>query len=72
MTVACNEMKSGISEAKAYERFGRRCEHTCYIRLGTILSGSLQKSSEGMTKLLLDEAAEAMEDRRQLAKKMGE
>lgn len=72
MTVACNEMKSGISEAKAYERFGRRCEHTCYIRLGTILSGSLQKSSEGMTKLLLDEAAEAMEERRQLAKKMGE
>ena len=72
MVTACNEMKSGISEAKAYERFGRRCEHTCYIRLGTILSGGLQKSAEGMTDLLLEEAKEAMEERRQLAKKMGE
>ena len=72
MVIACNEMKSGIPEARAYERFGRRCEQTCYIRLGTILSGSLQKSSEGMTNLLLQEAEEAMEERRQLAKKMGE
>ena len=72
MVTACNEMKSGIPEAKAYERFGRRCEHTCYIRLGTILSGGLQKSAEGMTDLLLEEAKEAMEERRQLAKKMGE
>lgn len=72
MVVACNEMKSGIPESKAYERFGRRCEQTCYIRLGTILSGSLQKSAEGMTDLLLKEAEEAMEERRQMAKKMGE
>lgn len=72
MVVACNEMKSGIPEAKAYERFGRRCEQTCYIRLGTILSGSLQKSAEGMTDLLLKEAEEAMVERRQMAKKMGE
>lgn len=72
MVVACNEMKSGIAEARAYERFGRRCEETCYVRLGTILSGSLQKSSEGMTDLLLQESEEAMEERRQLAKKIGE
>lgn len=72
MVAACNEMKSGIAEARAYERFGRRCEQTCYVRLGTILSGGLQKSSEGMTELLLNEAEEAMEDRRQLAKKLGE
>ena len=72
MVIACNEMKSGIPEAKAYERFGRRCEQNCYVRLGTILSGSLQKSAEGMTDLLLDEAEEAMEERRQMAKKMGE
>ena len=69
MVAACNEMRSGIAEARAYERFGRRCEQTCYVRLGTILSGGLQKSSEGMTELLLNEAEEAMEDRRQLAKK---
>lgn len=72
MVITCNEMKSGIAEARAYERFGRRCEQNCYIRLGTILSGSLQKSSEGMTDLLLRESEEAMEERRQLAKKMGE
>ncbi|MGN0355014.1 MAG: hypothetical protein ACI4EI_08050 [Muricoprocola sp.] len=72
MLAACNEMKSGIPEAKAYERFGRRCGESCYIKLGTTLSGSLQKSSEGLRELLLEEAVSALEDRRQLAKKLGE
>lgn len=72
MLYACNEMKSGISEARAYENFGRRCGLTTYIRLGTTLAGGLQKSAEGITSLLLREAEEAMEDRRLLARKMGE
>lgn len=72
MVITCNEMKSGIAEARAYERFGRRCEQTCYVRLGSMLSGGLQKSSEGMTDLLLQESEEAMEERRKLARKMGE
>lgn len=72
MLAACNEMHSGIAEAKAYENFGRRCGETCYIRLGSTLSGGLQKSAEGMTALLLEEADAAMEERRQLARKLGE
>lgn len=72
MLYACNEMKSGVPEAKAYENFGRRCKETRYVRLGSILAGGLQKSAEGMTTLLLKEAEQAMEERRLLARKLGE
>ena len=72
MLSACHEMQSGTSEAKAYENFGRRCGETCYIRLGSVLSSGLQKSAEGITELLLKESVNAMEERRQLAKKLGE
>lgn len=72
MLAACYEMKSGISEGQAYENFGRRCGETCYIRLGTTLAGNLQKGSQGLTRLLWDEAATAMDERRQLARKLGE
>ncbi len=72
MLYACNEMNSGISEARAYENFGRRCRQSCYVRLGTTLAGGLQKSAEGITNILLKEADQSMEDRRLLARKMGE
>ncbi len=72
MLYACNEMKSGVSEARAYENFGRRCGTTSYVRLGSTLAGGLQKSAEGITTLLLKESEEAMEDRRLLARKIGE
>lgn len=72
MLAVCNEMSSGLSEAKAYESFGRKCEAPCYVRLGTMLSGGLQKSANGMTAILLEESREALKERRQLAKKIGE
>lgn len=72
MVAACNEMKSGVSEVQAYENFGQRCGETPYIRLGSTLAGNLQKGSQGLTDMLRKEAADAMEARRQMAKKMGE
>lgn len=72
MLVACYEMKSGISEVQAYENFGKRCGQKLYVKLGATLAGNLQKGSQGLTKLLEEEALEAMDERRQLAKKLGE
>ncbi len=72
MLAACNEMKSGISEAQAYENFGRRCGETQYVKLGTVLAGNLEKGAQGLTKLLQEEAAVALDERRQLARKLGE
>lgn len=72
MLVSCYEMQSGVAERKAYENFGKRCKENCYVRFGTILSSGLQKGAQGLTGVLLDEAQNALEVRRQLAKKLGE
>lgn len=68
----CREMDSGITEAACYENFGRRCDIQAYIRLGALLSQNLRKGTKGMTQLLRAESAQAFEDRKANAKKLGE
>lgn len=68
----CYEMESGISEAQAYERFGKRCQLPEYIRLGSVLSQNLKKGAKGLTSLLEEEAEASMNDRRNHARKIGE
>ncbi len=72
MRRACYEMKSGVPEARAYENFGRRCGGNAYVKLGTMLSSNLQKGSQGLADILQEEAQQSMEERRQMAKKLGE
>ena len=72
MDLACHEMRSGIAEAEAYDRFGKRCQLPEYIRLGSLLSQNLKKGSKGLTQLLEREASEAMTQRKSQARKMGE
>lgn len=68
----CREMESGVSEAEAYERFGRRCGLPEYIRLGSVLSQNLKKGARGLTVLLEEEAVSSMTDRKNNARKLGE
>lgn len=68
----CNEMRSGVPEAQAYENFGKRCRLSEYIRLGSVLSQNLKKGSQGLAAILEAQAAQSMEERRSLAKKLGE
>lgn len=68
----CYEMESGISEAQAYERFGKRCQLPEYIRLGSVLSQNLKKGSKGLTSLLEEEAQASMNERKNHARKIGE
>ncbi len=68
----CYEMQSGISEAEAYERFGRRCQLPEYIRLGSVLSQNLKKGARGLTSLLETEAVASMTERKNNAKKLSE
>lgn len=72
MLISYHEMQSGVSEARAYENFGRRCGEAGYLKLGMLLSGNLQKGAEGLVKLLQEEAVYSMEERRQIAKRLGE
>lgn len=69
---ACYEMQSGIPEAEAYERFGRRCQLPEYVRLGSYLSQNLKKGSRGLTDFLTKEAESSLEERKNHARKIGE
>lgn len=72
ITCACREMQSGIPEAQAYERFGRRCQLPEYIRLGSVLSQNLRKGAKGLTALLESEAESSLNERKNHARKIGE
>ena len=72
MLFACGEMKSGVPESTAYENFGRRCGLPQYIKLGSLLSQNLKKGSKGLASILEKEAASSMEERQNMARKLGE
>ena len=66
------EMQSGIPEAECYERFARRCEILPYMKMGALLAQNLRKGSKGIAEMLTMEAVEAMEERKNRAKRLGE
>lgn len=72
MAAAMYRIRGGIPEGECYEEFGARCREPAYRRFGLLLSQNLRKGSGGLADLLEREAAEAFEDRKKLAKKLGE
>lgn len=72
MRYTCNEMQSGITEVEAYERFGKRCGISVYMKFGALLAQNLKKGTKGMADLLRNEAAQAFENRKSRAKRLGE
>lgn len=72
MKRTCHEMDSKATEAESYENFGRRCDVQVYVRFGALLSQNLRKGTKGLTQLLKLEAIQAFEERKALAKRLGE
>lgn len=72
MLLTIYEMESGVVQAKAYERFGRRCRIPCYNKLSTMLSQNIRKGAANLPLLLKEEAADAFEERKHTARKLGE
>lgn len=70
--VMVNELKTGESEARAYEMFGLRCRSQPYTRLVNLLSQNLKKGNSSLLPLLKQEAAKASEERLNIARKAGE
>lgn len=67
-----HRIQGGASEGESYENYGSICGLSAYKKFGTILSQNLRKGSRGLTELLEREADEAFEDRKNLARKLGE
>lgn len=70
--LTCRELQIGISETEAYEHLGKRCKSREYIRLCTLLSQNLKKGSNNLIALLQQEVKDAFEERKNIAKKLGE
>lgn len=66
------EIQSGISESRAYAEFGRRCNIHEYLKLGALLEQNVKKGAKGLKSMLEKEVEEAFEQRKNLARKLGE
>lgn len=72
MQFTCHELEGGISEAEAYERFGKRIRLQRYIRLTTLLVQNLRKGNAALLFQLRQEAFLAMEEHAAEVKRTGE
>lgn len=72
MLLTCYELDSGISEAAAYEHFAKRCRLIQYMKLANLLIQNLRKGSNSILNALRHEANTAFEDRKNMARKLGE
>lgn len=72
LQTACQSLDVGMSEEQVYYQLGRRLELPCYIKLMTLLEQNVKKGTKGIMNLLEQEEQNALEERKNLAKKYGE
>lgn len=72
MLITLRQIQSGVPEKSAYAEFGRRCGTKEYRKLGTLLEQNVRKGTKGLSELLEQESTEAFEQRKNLARQMGE
>lgn len=72
MLITVHELKLGVPEANAYEQFGRRTGVMPYLKFSSLIAQNLKKGNRGLSELLGREAMDAFEERKELAKRLGE
>jgi hypothetical protein len=72
MIITCNELKVGVSEEKAIEGFGRRIKLLPYLKFSSLFAQNMKKGNQDLLHLLELEAMSAFEERKELAKRLGE
>lgn len=72
MLYTCRELKSGVPEGNAYIHFGKRTGLQEYIRFSTLLAQNLQKGSNSLLSRLQEEAEQALAERIQMGRRLGE
>lgn len=66
------QMKSGVSEGKAFAEFGARCGLQSYIKLSGLLEQNRKNGSKHLRDTLKLEMSEAFEQRKHQARRLGE
>lgn len=72
MTLTMHEMRNGVYQSEALENFGRRCRLSCYSKLAALLVQNLRSGSSNLALLLQEEAVNAFEERKHMARRQGE
>ncbi|MCI8659755.1 MAG: hypothetical protein HFG54_05865 [Lachnospiraceae bacterium] len=66
------QMQGGMSEGEAYREFGRRCRLQPYLKLSGLLEQNRKSGTKNMRAILQTEMADALEQRKNLARRLGE
>lgn len=72
MIITKNNIESGFPESRAYGEFGRRCGLHCYLKLGNLLEQNLKQGISGLNQKLEEEMVYALEERKNMALRLGE
>ena len=72
LRIALYEMENGVYEEKAYENLGKRIKLPSYVKLSALLSQNVKKGSKDLIRLLQREAEDAFEERKSMARRLGE
>ncbi|MGC6174364.1 immunoglobulin-like domain-containing protein [Lacrimispora sp. 38-1] len=72
MVKSATQIKSGLSEGRAYSEFGRRCGLQPYIKLAALLEQNQKNGGRQLRNALDIEMASAFEQRKNAARKLGE
>lgn len=72
MLSAMYRMQSGAAEGECYEFFGMKCGVSSYRKFGMMLAQNVRKGTKGLARLLEREVEDAFEERKNMARKMGE
>ncbi|MGN0437367.1 MAG: hypothetical protein ACI4F4_02505 [Lachnospiraceae bacterium] len=72
LEIACHSFRMGMSEETIYYQLGRRLKLPCYIKLMTLLEQNVKKGAKGITAIMEQEEQNALETRKNMAKKYGE
>ena len=72
MRQTCHQLQSGMTESEAYREFGRRYRLQPYLKLSGLLEQNRKTGTKNMKTLLQAEMADALEQRKNLARRLGE
>lgn len=72
MAFAYREMENGVSIQVALSHFGTRCDVPVYLKFSTLLAQNIKRGNRGLVESLQKESEEAFEERKAMAKMLGE
>ncbi len=72
MRITKNQLDNGVYESQAYGEFGRRCGLHAYMKFGALLEQNLRQGSTKLSLRLKEEAEESFEERKNMARRLGE